>query len=459
MFGVLQRGTKNAFRNVTRTFAVVLILAISIGLSLVMFLSYTTVQDKITSVKNSIGNVITLTPAGINGFQGGGTPLSNEQITEVGTLAHVKSVVSSIEDRLSSANGNTSLVSAIDPGSFGNRQGSFNRSAFGATPPTGGRGNNNSTGNTTFTVPITVTGTSSADIFTTNGGKLTAGKSFDPSSQNDEAVVGTALATKNKLVVGSTFTAYSTKITVDGIYDSGNTFTNAGLYMPLKTLQMLSSQADQVTSATITVDSITNMNSVVSAIKSKLGAGNVDVTSSQDAAQQALSPLENIESISLYSLIGALVAGSIITLLTMIMIVRERRREIGILKAIGASNIAIVTQFTTESLVLTLLGAVVGMVLGVFLSDPILNTLITNASTTTTSTSTGAAGGFGGGARRFGQAFGGGIRSSLTSLHTSVGYSIILYGLGVAIIIAVIGSALPSLLIAKVKPAEVLRSE
>ena len=54
------------------------------------------------------------------------------------------------------------------------------------------------------------------------------------------------------------------------------------------------------------------------------------------------------------------------------MIVRERRREIGVLKAIGASNINITIQFVIESLVLTLCGAIVGTIVGVFANNPVL---------------------------------------------------------------------------------------
>jgi putative ABC transport system permease protein len=59
--------------------------------------------------------------------------------------------------------------------------------------------------------------------------------------------------------------------------------------------------------------------------------------------------------------------------------------------------------------------------------------------------------------RRLGS--GGGLRNNLSSIHAAVGWSIILYGLAAAVIIAVVGSALASFLIAKVRPAEVMRAE
>ena len=56
-----------------------------------------------------------------------------------------------------------------------------------------------------------------------------------------------------------------------GIYDTGNTFTNAGVIMPLPALQKLSSQDGDVTSAIVTVDSVDHLDATVSALEKKLG--------------------------------------------------------------------------------------------------------------------------------------------------------------------------------------------
>jgi putative ABC transport system permease protein len=279
---------------------------------------------------------------------------------------------------------------------------------------------------------------------------------FNSNSTDNVALVGSTLASKNSLKIGSTFTAYSTSIKVVGVFDAGNTFSNNQVIMPLAAVQTLSSQPGDITSATANVDSITNVDSVTSAAKKALGTA-ADVTNAAATAQQTVAPLQNIQTISLYSLIGAVVAGAVIILLTMIMIVRERRREIGVLKAIGASNAKVMFQFMTEAVTLTVLGAVIGIVLGVAAGNPITRLLVNN-STSTTAT----AGGFGGGRIAGGIArrgFGGGFRNSLSSIHASVGWSIILYGLAAAIIIAVVGSAIASFFIAKVRPAEVMRAE
>ena len=45
--------------------------------------------------------------------------------------------------------------------------------------------------------------------------------------------------------------------------------------------------------------------------------------------------------------------------MTMLMIVRERKKEIGVVKAIGQSNFKVILQFAFESLTLTILGSII----------------------------------------------------------------------------------------------------
>jgi putative ABC transport system permease protein len=455
----VSRGVRGVFRNTIRTSGVTIILALSVGLALVMLLSLKTVQARITSVKSSIGNTISISPAGSRGFEGGGNPLTTAEMAKVSSTSHVVSLSESLTDRLETTQ--TSLVSSINPGALGDR---FRGGGAGGGSGAGGGGNapatsgGGTTASTTFTLPVTVIGTnspSSALGSDTSGGgtlKVTSGQAFDPTKDADVAMIGSALATKNNLKVGSTFQAYGAKFTVDSIFDAGNTFSNSEFLIPLPTEQRLSDQAGDITSATATVDSIDNVSAATTDISNELGASTADVVSDQSTAAAAVAPLENIKTISFYSLVGSLVAGSIIIFLTMLMIVRERRREIGVLKAIGSSNIKIVMQFVTESLTLTLFGSILGVIAGLALSNPVLKVLVsTNTSTTTTT-----GGGRGGGG--FSHFVGGGSRA-LQSLHAVVGYDVLLYGLAAAFVIAVVGSAMPAWLIAKVRPAEVMRGE
>src|SRR3954468_23919862 len=130
---VTTRGVKNAFRNTIRSISITAILALTIALALVMLLSLKAVQARIDDVKSSVGNTATVMPAGARGFQGGGEPLTQAEITKIENTAHVKSVTSTLEDRWvtegsdaptgpnGETTGTSSLQSAIDPGTLGNR--------------------------------------------------------------------------------------------------------------------------------------------------------------------------------------------------------------------------------------------------------------------------------------------------------------------------------------------------
>jgi len=64
----------------------------------------------------------------------------------------------------------------------------------------------------------------------------------------------------------------------------------------------------------------------------------------------------------------ALVVGGIGILNIMMVTVAERTREIGLRKAVGATNVAIRNQFLFEAGTLTLLGGIIGIIVGVVIS-------------------------------------------------------------------------------------------
>lgn len=451
-----------------RSIGVVVILAVAIALSISMLIARDAVNTKINSVRASTGTTITVTPKGFFGFSGGGTPLTTTEVNGLLNLKNVTAVQESLSEELSS--NDTSLTSPTPAGSLGQRFGGSNPGGSSASAPT-------------FTIAIRLIGTNSpgnALVGGANGGgteKLTSGASFSPTSDSDVALVGQTLATKNKLKVGSTFTAFGKTITVVGIYNSGSTFANSDVLMPLATVQTLASASGQVTNATVVVNNISNVSSVTKAVTAALGS-KADVTSTEATVASELAPLNSIKTISTYTLFGAIIGAAIILLLSMLMIVRERRREVGVLKALGAPNRSIIGQFIAESTTFTVLGSVVGFIVGILLSSPITSALVSATSNSSSATPAFTGGGFvragGGGFRGGGSGFTpppggqfartgdfhfGGVSNTLTTLHTSVGSSTLIFAFVIALVIAALGSSVAVATIVRIRPAEVLRSE
>jgi putative ABC transport system permease protein len=473
----ITRGFRNAFRNVVRTTSIVVILGISIGLALTMLVARQAVQQKINSVQSSIGNTITIAPAGFSGFSSVNNSLTTTELAKVSSLAHVTNVAESVTDRLTTIGSTTPSFGGGGAGggssstSTTNDQTSLTSPVTINTSTTGGRHFFVSGGGslpTNFTPPVEIDGTNNPTTLDSTALKITSGSALSGTSDANDAMVSTSMASKNNLKVGSTFTAYGTTLTVTGIFSISNEAGEGTIIVSLPTEQRLSGQTGDVTSAVATVDSVSNLNSVTTTIKNTLGSSVADVTSSETEATTAIAPLNSIKNISLYSLIGAVIAGSVIILLTMIMIVRERRREIGVIKAIGSSNLRVIFQFMTEAVTLTLMGALIGLIIGVAGSGPVTKLLVNNASTTTTTTTTSAGGaarfggggaGGGGGGNFISRQFSTSGAFDIKNVHAVVGWDILLYSLLAAIIIAVVGSAIASGLIAKVRPAEVMRTE
>ena len=456
---VVTRGMRNAFRNATRTLSIVIILGLSIGLSLVMLIAHQAVQSKIATTKSSIGNTVSILPiGGGTTLSAGGALLKTSDLNRVKSIAHVTNVNELLSDRVQPQGTNDVGVPGAPPRTDGTTSlkspytvhcNDGTCSGVGRTIlclPSNGCSNGHPPSDFSLYIPIvgTTDPTNPSNIYASSI-TITSGNAIDGSKDTNDAMVSKAIAQKNNLRVSSTFTAYNKTLTVSAIFNSDTQDGNQTIIVSLPTEQRLTGKTDAITSATATVDSLENLSSTVTAISNALYSL-ADVTSDVDQANAARQPLDSVKNISLYSLIGAVAAGTVIILLTMVMIVRERKREIGVFKAIGFSNIRIMFQFMAEALTLTLLGMVIGVLVGVLGGNPVTTTLVNNSINSINSggsTGKGGAPGF----------------STIQNIHAQIGWSVILYGLAAAVIIALVGSALASFFISKIRPAEVLRSE
>jgi putative ABC transport system permease protein len=418
-------------------------LAISIGLILAMLVARSSVNAKIEEIKASVATQVTISPAGIQGGMGGGSPLTAEQVEKIKNTDHVNSVASTLTAQLTGEN--VSLKPSLEP------------PRIRIMGPTG-----ESSPQTAQEAPVIATGTTTPSSAVAEN-TLMSGEMIDGTSTDRIALVGKELAEKNNLSVGSTFTMYGETFTVKGIYSTDNRFQDGSVVVPLAALQDVGNQTSEVSSIVATIDSSDNVTSTVAALKAALG-DDADITSQEEQAKSSLAPLESIAGLALGGVIAATIAGATIVLLAMIMIVRERRREIGVIKAIGGTNRSVIIQFVTEALTLTIVGGIIGLTLGIAASGPMTQSLVNDQSSSDTTEGPTRVTGNGqrpsGGMRLEGPgAIGSQLQINLDSITGTVTPQTFAASVGMVLLIAIIGSAIPAWAIARVRPAEVLRTE
>ena len=106
-------------------------------------------------------------------------------------------------------------------------------------------------------------------------------------------------------------------------------------------------------------------------VSHKIAAGGTDdfeVRTQQELLEMMTSMTGMITTVLIAIALISLLVGCIGIMNIMYVTVTERTKEIGLRMSIGAKNSAILMQFLTESIILSLIGGVLGLFLGVFLS-------------------------------------------------------------------------------------------
>ena len=411
--GVVRRVIRNLIRNPLRTGGIVAILSVSIGLALIMVTVHGATENQLGSIGTQIGTEITIQPAGRFGMMGGNGTLAQEDVDKLSDISHVASVQESVQTQYTGDN----LESAVEQGGSGG--GSF---------PGGFRMGIMVMGFDTATENPTLTGGAQMDIV--------EGRYFTTDENNaDVMIVGQALADKNGLEVGSLVDIEGVSVKVIGIYDSGQVFGNNMLVMPIGTVQSLF-DLEGATSVTILADDVNNVDAVVSTIREIFPTNIADVTTAQDMYQRINSSVASAQSTSQMAMIVAFIVAGVVILFAVVLMVRQRVKEIGILKAIGASNRQIELQLGGEALGMSVMDAIIGALITYPLTQKVANLLVPSA----------------------GGLFDGGV-TRIAGINVAVSPAVFLYAVGIAIALAVVASIFPAWYISRIRPAEVLRYE
>ena len=165
-----------------------------------------------------------------------------------------------------------------------------------------------------------------------------------------------------------------------GVYDSKmpknasdqyleNQVSNRALHIPINTLDKIKKSDGKVSRARGIVKDGYEQKEVTNQIRVLLNRrhqqkDSYEVFSPSDFIEQANQML-NMITLFISAVAGiSLVVGGVGIMNIMLVTVKERTREIGIRKALGATNKVILRQFLIEALILTIIAGTIGMLLG-----------------------------------------------------------------------------------------------
>jgi lipoprotein-releasing system permease protein len=154
------------------------------------------------------------------------------------------------------------------------------------------------------------------------------------------------------------------RVQVAGIARTGLfEYDSTWIYLPLDTVAIFNGDASAASMVSVQVADIYNVKETAAQIRQKLGNPYL-VVDWQEANRPLFTALtlERRIGIIIIALIVLIAALNITT--TLILLVMERRRDIAILNAMGATSNGIMTIFVIEGAILGLCGAVAGVLLG-----------------------------------------------------------------------------------------------
>ena len=174
--------------------------------------------------------------------------------------------------------------------------------------------------------------------------------------------------------IGSSIAVGSTEFTIVGILDDADGFGTRGTaYIPMETAfkyvavpPYLSSITVQTVNEKIVPEVTKNLTALLKSRHNITEGREADFVIT-DASQilDAIGTVEQFLSLLLGGIASiSLVVGGIGIMNIMLVSVRERTREIGIRRAIGAQQSQILTQFLIEAIVLSLIGGIIGVIIG-----------------------------------------------------------------------------------------------
>lgn len=219
---------------------------------------------------------------------------------------------------------------------------------------------------------------------------MKSGQFLDEKTDNTTAVIGEDLALAvfdTDRPIGQQFTMRGQTFTVIGVIarsdhpiNYNNIDLNQAIVINFDQGKLFHQGRTQIQQINILATNMTDVPKLTNDIRSKLtelhqGENDFTITSGDEISRPSNDLLLAITAVMTAIAAISLVVGGIGIMNILLVGVAERTREIGIRKAVGASNGSIITQFLIESLMISLLGAFFGYLLGYVIAFIISTTL------------------------------------------------------------------------------------
>jgi len=214
-----------------------------------------------------------------------------------------------------------------------------------------------------------------------------------------ECIISSDLAELNNLQVGDPIVVYNSQnpdegniqLTITGIYrDLTSEYGNIPIqnpYMNKRNEIITSFQTlletrgeDQTTGRSISGEFILKDPKDLPAFESEIRAKGLPdifkVTTDEASYNKIVGPVEGLKGVTLTFMIVVLILGAIILLLLSTIAIRERKYEIGVLRAMGMEKKKVVFGLLSETMVITTLCLVLGLGIGAVAAQPVSNVLL-----------------------------------------------------------------------------------
>lgn len=337
------RGFINPFRNKARAVVVVVLLSLVMGFLALMVQATFASREQIASMEGRVRTLIELREAGAfgTGGFGGDKPIGHDRFS-TGTLETVRKIPSA------------SNLARVDEYVYTPQVDPSKKNAYamviGLHPGAALR----AIGEVDY-----------------ENARIVAGRNFEAGDENTNvALVGRLYAAQRLDIADPSDLARAEKyivlkgrhFKVIGIYTTTNDFGDNHVFIPINAFRAAFNPGKRLSKIFVTVDAVGNVERVVAELK-KVLFEEADVVTAPEAVSTARTTLGSLAVASAYAAILLFAIGAVLTVFVMVLSTRERIREIGTLKAIGASNRVVVVQFLAEAFAVSALAAVGALLL------------------------------------------------------------------------------------------------